>query len=168
VSTLEDDASAAYRSAHQLVLKLAQDGGAEIRQRPAWPGSYSVVRYAEPLAGLKAAVVASKATGRVTGDYITRAREDGFSWLEIGRALGIDGEPYDVAVSAFERAAGEGSPGWGPSFSFTCGSCAQMVTDHGPYTASPLDCEEGHAEDCTRMAEAMRAYRDQWEDGGGG
>jgi len=158
----------AYHAASQAALRIAQASGAEIRERPLWPGSYSTVRYAEPLAGIRAAVTARDAAARVVGDYVQRAREDGADWLDIGRALGLeneDREPYDVAVAAYERTAGEGSLSRGPAFGFTCGTCGQHVRDNGPYTASPLDCEEGHAGDCSRMAGAVRAYRAQWEGG---
>ncbi len=169
MSKLEEAAATACREVRQTVLTLAAANGAEIRERPAWPGSLSVIRYAEPLAGIRAGIVVSNAALREIRDYLARAREDGISWLEIGRALDLETgvrEPYDVAVAAYERAAGPGTRHQPATFRFTCGSCAQMVTDRGPYEGNPLNTEEGHAEDCTRMAAAVRAYRDQWEDGG--
>ena len=170
MSNLEEAAATACREVRQSVIRLAAANGAEIREKPLWPGAHSVVRYAEPLAGIRAGIVVSSAAQRAVRDYLARAREDGVPWLEIGRALGLETgvrEPYDVAVAAFERAAGESIRGLRPSFGFTCGSCGQHISDLGPYEAAPDNTEEGHAEDCTQMAEAVRAYRAQWEDDGG-
>ena len=140
--------------------------------------AYRVIRQAVqkdagagPLHGIISAVVHRSACDRVIGDWITRAREDGCDWLQIGRALGMEDDgrqPYDVAAAAYERSCGTDGLGDPLPFWFPCGSCGRMVTDRGPYTANPLDCEEGHAEDCARMAEALRAYRAQWEEEGDG
>jgi hypothetical protein len=169
--TMTDDAariaSDTYWSMRQSVLKIAQAHGAEVRGKPAFPGAHSAIRYAEPLAGIRAAVTVRDSAERVISDYVTRAREDGDGWLEIGQALGLeDGErqPYDVAVAAYEQAAGRDGFGAPLPYWFGCGTCGKHVTDHGPYTAHPLDCEEGHAENGTRRAEAVRAHRAQWGD----
>jgi hypothetical protein len=164
MSNLEEAAATACREVRQTVIRLAAANGAEIREKPLWPGAHSVVRYAEPLAGIRAGVVVSNAASREVRDYITRAREDGAGWLEIGRAFGLEAE--DIAVAAYERAAGEGSLGRPGAYGFTCGACEQAVRDDGPYAGHPLDCEEGHADDCARMTEAVRAWqRAQWGDG---
>jgi hypothetical protein len=39
-----------------------------------------------------------------------------------------------------------------------------MITDRGPYEANPRDVEQGHADGCARLAEAVRAYEAQWDD----
>jgi hypothetical protein len=121
----------------------------------------------DPLPGLRAAVLVRDCAERVITETITRARETGESWTEVGRALGLDDgerEPYDIMTAAYERGAGRSTPRWQATFSFTCGTCGQRVRDNGPYSASPLDCEEGHAEDCARFAEAVRAYRAEWDE----
>jgi hypothetical protein len=141
--TTADDA---YRTIRQAVLKDAGAG---------------------PLHGILSAVTHRAAADRVTGDWITRAREDGNDWLQIGRALGMEGPgnpPYDVAAAAYERSCGTDGLGDPLPFWFPCGSCGRMVTDRGPYVASPLDCEEGHADGCARFSEAVRAYRAQWDE----
>lgn len=162
--TAADDA---YWTIRQAVLKTARDTGTEIREKPSPALTSMTVYYAEPLAGIRAARMYEHAAARLAADYVSCARADGIPWLEIGRALGLEnGErgPYDVMVAAYERAAGEGRSGYAPSFYFTCGSCGQHVTDRGPYEAAPYNCEEGHAGDCARFAEAVRAYRAQWDE----
>lgn len=137
----------AYRTIRQAVLKTTREAGAE------------------PLAGVRAARVYEHAAARLAAGYVSRARADGTGWLEIGRALGLNAEGgYDVAVAAYERSRGADGFGVRLPFWFTCSSCGQQVTDRGPYIASPMDQEEGHAGDCARFAEAVRAYRAQWDE----
>ena len=104
-------ASDAYWQAQASVLRIAKASGAEIRERPSWPGSVSTTRYAEPLAGLRAAQTVQHAAGRVADDYMKDARAEGIGWREIGEALGLanDGERtgYDLAVAAYEHVTGE-------------------------------------------------------------
>ncbi len=171
--TASDDAATraagdAYWSARASVLKIAQARGAEVRERKIWPDSDLTTRYAEPLAGIRAAVTARDAATRVVGDYIKHAREDGEPWLEIGKALGLegagDGGPYDLAVAAFDFAAGQPDLWHRSTFSWTCPACGKFIRDYGPGEANPEDNEEGHAEGCARMTEAIRAYRSQWDE----
>jgi len=139
VTTADD----AYRVIRQAVLKDA-------------PGA---------LAGIRAARTYEHAAARLAREQVTRARTDGGSWLDIGRALGLEGDSdYDVMVAAYEQAAGPYSVMSPAYVYFRCGSCGERVTDRGPYEAAPYNCEEGHADSCARFAEAVRAYRAQWED----
>jgi hypothetical protein len=158
--TTADDA---YWTIRQRVLDEARKSGTEIREKPSAALSSMTVYYPEPLAGIRAARTYEHAAARLAADYVSCARADGISWLEIGKASGLSGESdCDVMTAAYERAAGTSSLSWQATFTFTCGSCGKRVTDRGPYVASPLDQEEGHADSCTRLAEAVRAYRAQW------
>lgn len=162
--TAADDA---YWTIRQAVLKNARDAGTEIREKPSPALSSMTVYYAEPLAGIRMARTYEHAAARLAADYVTCARADGASWLEIGRALGLAGDSgYDVMTAAYEQSCGSDGLGAPLPYWFTCGSCGEHVTDRGPYVASPLDQEEGHAEGCARFAEAVRGYRAQWEEDG--
>lgn len=156
----------AYGTVRAEVLKHARASGAQIRERPAWPGSSISIRYAEPLAGIGAAVAMQNAAVRVAADYVKHAREDGTGWLDIGKALGLDDgdrAPYEIAAAAFEWQAGDYDLRQ-PAVYWKCRACGQGITDRGPYDANPADCEEGHAEGCTRLAAEVEAYDAQWKD----
>jgi hypothetical protein len=95
------------------------------------------------------------------------ARGDGEPWERIGaRIYGPESGmgQADLATEAFHYVAAD--PGDGPSSAFTCGTCLGLVHDRGPEAGSPLDAERGHAPDCARFGELVRAYNAQWEDGG--
>src|SRR5581483_2093179 len=141
--TTADDA---YRTIRQAALKDA-------------PGALDAIRSARAY---------EHAAARLTREQVTRARSDGASWLDIGRALGLDGDSdYDVMVAAYDQSAGRDGIGTPRPFHFPCGTCGQRIRDNGPWSANPLDEEEGHADSCTRFAEAVRAYRAQWGDENG-
>jgi len=169
-------ASDAYFAAQSSVRRLAEAEGAEIRERPVWPGAFSTTRYAEPLAGIRAAQTVQRTAERVADDYVRHARVEGIGWREIGEALGLgeDGQRtgYDLAVAAYEHVVGEPDLLRDPSFYYTCPACEQGISDRGPYESHPEDNERGHAEGCTRLAAdvaAWQAQRDaeeaEWEAG---
>ena len=120
-------ASDAYLAAQSSVLRLAQANGAETRERPVWPGAFSTTRYAEPLAGIRAAQTVQRTAERVADDYVRHARVEGIGWREIGEALGLaeDGERtgYALAVAAYEQVTGEPDVLRDPSFYYTCPAC---------------------------------------------
>ncbi len=108
----------------------------------------------DPLAGITMARdLEFAARGAVRG-YARQAREAGYSWNEIGMALGYrtDTEGIWPADQAYRALTPEGRP-----FSFTCGACGQMIVDFGPGGGHPAEQERGHAEDCPRLAQALRA-----------
>jgi hypothetical protein len=169
-----DAASGAYWHMKADVIKMAEAGGAEIRERPMFPGSFSIERYAEPLAGIRAAVTLVSTAERIKHENTQRAREAGIIWQQIGEALGLaDGDDaksgYDLGVAAFEHMTGEPDIWHQPNFYFRCPSCGAYITDRGPYESHPEDNEHRHAEGCSRMAAmvaAWQAERDSWERGG--
>jgi hypothetical protein len=122
----------------------------------------------EPLAAITAAVALSREATMAVRDHARTAREDGCTWDEIGEAMGYDtGARYpepDRAGAAFALLASD--LGHGPAFTWTCASCLGVILDCGPGTGSPAEAEHGHADSCTRLAEAVKAYDAQWEDGG--
>ena len=155
--------------------QIAQAGGAEIRERPLFPGAIPVSRYAEPLAGIKAAEILADTAARIRREYTERARAEGITWRQIGEALGLDQgadgkSGYDLGVAAFEHFEGEPDLWYQSNFHYHCASCGEWITDRGPHNSHPEDNESGHAEDCARLAAELAAWqaeRGAWERGEG-
>ena len=91
--------------------------------------------------------------------YAEQARGAGRSWDDVAEALGIeateDGEPRDEQAYLLlieGRPLPADEPSWfhRPTARWTCTSCGQRITDHGPFESHPDDVEHGHAEICTR------------------
>jgi hypothetical protein len=159
-----DAASNAYWRMCQAVVEIAEAAGADVHERPMFPGAISVGRYAEPLAGIRAAQVLADTAVRIRREYAERARTEGIAWQQIGQALGLDQGPdgksgYGLGVAAFEHF--EGPPDlWNQSsFCYPCASCGEWITDRGPYENHPPDNESGHARDCARLAAELAAWQ---------
>lgn len=127
----------------------------------------------DPLAGVRAAVLARNVAAGQMLDYAEAARGAGRTWDDIAHALGIDPERHDGPVGelAFgllveDRALPRHEPDlWHePTARWTCTTCSQRVTDRGPYSAHPDDVESGHAPDCARHTADLAAYRAGWDD----
>jgi hypothetical protein len=173
----EDARREAERRLRDTALRYVTTTGGTVADRPISPAhDYGTTREAEPLAGIRAARMLEHATARLSHDYLRYARQDGVGWSDIGAALGMKNDPvtgHSAAEQAYEHAAGEPVAQFDPhSFYYSCGSCAQGVTDRGPYNSHPHDRETGHAETCARMTaevNAWQAERDaedaQWEAG---
>jgi hypothetical protein len=151
------------RTLESAVRAYAEATGAEIRERDAWPGSLIKVRYAEPAAGIRAALIARDTASRVIRDYGRHAREDGLSWEDIGQALALSqGEHvpdgFEMDIAAYTAMTGAGDSWYEPYFAWTCPSCAITVSDRGPYDPHPAGSEQGHAEDCQRLAADVATY----------
>jgi hypothetical protein len=164
---MTDITSSARGLIRGAVFTLVRESGGQITQRPVVTGEPGwTANEAEPLAGITAAKHLEWGAAKAIRDHARRAREDGLTWARIGEAMGFAGDPQpgmtSVAEHAFQRLAS--ARGRSSSFGFTCGTCLKTVIDYGPECGHPEDCERGHAEGCTRMAEAVRAYRAQWDD----
>jgi hypothetical protein len=172
---ISDAASNAYWRMWQAAIEIAEAGGAEVRERPMFPGAISVSRYAEPLAGIRAAQVLADSAARIRREYTQHARAEGTGWQQVGQALGLgqgaDGTSgYDLAVAAFEHFEGEPDLWHQSNFCYHCGSCGEWITDRGPYNSHPEDNESGHAGNCARFAAELAAWqteRDACERGEG-
>jgi hypothetical protein len=160
-------AAGSLRVAIQLAAREAF--GAGMVERPI-PGLSTVHRDVEPLAGVRAAMLAREVAVRCVREYALAARADGRSWDEIAGALGV--EQGEGAVVRGERAylhliedrplyADDPELSWAQRAAahWRCGSCNQYVTDQGPFEASPEANEQGHAPGCARHAAEMAAYR---------
>jgi hypothetical protein len=159
--------SAARRAASRAAIDLARANGAQVINRPAFPGAQSTIQDVEPLAGLRATRQVELAARFNARGYVRDAREAGHIWQQIGEALDLtpNGEA-DLAGSTIAEAAysyAAGSPDtetawrYSRSFSWRCASCEGLISDNGPFSG-PADNEPGHADDCTRLAAAVAAW----------
>ena len=122
-----------------------------------------------PLDGIRAALFVRDVAARHVRTYAEQARADGVGWAQIGTALGLADKAERTGTPVGEAAWSyviEGlRPGQVPddpwrqhSARWTCGSCGQRVTDRGPFSPHPDDCEQGHARDCARYRAALAAF----------
>jgi len=154
------------------MLDLASAVGAQATTRPAFRGSHATVPDVEPLAGLAASRRLELAAREHGADYVRAAREAGHSWQDIGNALGLvpDGDAQQagetVAETAFTYAAGhpdtETACRYGRSVNWTCGSCDELISDHG-LSNGPAEDERGHAGTCPRLAATVAAWDAEWD-----
>lgn len=134
-------------------------------------------RLDDPLAGVRAALLARTVAEGQMYAHARDARAAGRSWDEIGAALDLPALEFTSrAETAFgwlvEGREPDPEPEALPSFRtpsayWRCGTCDQQVTDHGPSESShPDDIESGHSTGCTRHAADIAAgqQRTGWED----
>jgi len=111
-----------------------------------------------PLAVLGALTSLRGAALQMERDAARLARQNRRSWDEIAQAMGLaPGPARHPAAEAFSRLASDlGDDRL--SFGWPCRECGKVVLDYGPGAGHPADAERGHAEGCTRLAAAVRAY----------
>jgi hypothetical protein len=132
------------------------------------PESDARIRMPEPLMAALAARHLRWAAARAEHQYIRYAREDGATWQEIGEAL--CGTPSSdtgmtAAEAIFRYLTTDGSRyGDDPVFRWTCRTCRQWISDHGPETGHPADAERGHADGCERLTTIVAEYESRWAD----
>jgi hypothetical protein len=163
----EKAVSTARRAARRAAIELARDEGAPVIRRPAFRGAQSTIQDVEPLAGMRAARQVELGARFSSRSYIRDAREAGYTWQEIGAALDlVPGGEADlagdtIAEAAYSYAAGspdtETARRHGRWFSWTCGSCEGLISDHGQCNG-PADDERGHADGCARLAATVTAW----------
>ena len=161
-----DDMDTAYDQVRAAARRIALGDGAQIVRRPIIPGAQATVRDLEPLAGARAARKVELGARAAAVGYIRDAREAGHSWDQIGHALGLtpggDAGQQDAtaADAAYTYAAGrpETEAPWQPrSFTWTCRSCDQAISDRGLITG-PAEDELGHGDGCPRLAAAITEW----------
>ena len=146
----------------RAVLGIVRETGGQVVHRPVFrdrPDLNLRITGAEPMAGLRATTALKMATRRLLLDYVRYAREGGYSWRDIGVGLGYSDDSesgVSAAEAAYETAAGTTSA-W-RSFAWTCQHCHATIIDRGPEAGHPADCEDGHANSCTRLAAAVTAW----------
>jgi hypothetical protein len=160
----------ARRAVDAAIMRMARAAGAEICERPVWPGAASTLAYAEPGAGMHYARMVADAAHHAEHSYIGHAREHGMTWQQIGQALNLGGRAQQrgapLAEVAFEHATGAEHvrPFETLVFTWRCQSCGQYISDHGPYNTHPDDNERGHADGCERHTAAIAAHEAEWAD----
>jgi hypothetical protein len=102
-----------------------------------------------------------------TQRYIKTARADGMGWHELGALLGVGPDAIEdgvsVAEAAFSFAAGRPASSWEELMVWwTCPACGETISDRGPGFEYPGDAEQGHAEDCKRLAAAITEHDALW------
>jgi hypothetical protein len=113
----------------------------------------------EPLSRLVAARELEYASRALQPGYIREARATGRSWYEIGMALdllwqavvnkeSVADEAYDYTLRLHNTGAA------GEPYTWTCNSCRETITDHGPWSLDPAKQEEGHATNCPNWTNA--------------
>ena len=168
------DLLAASVAARRAAIDLARREGTPVTALPAFPGSQILASDLRPLDGVRAARRIELGAHYEAREYIRQAREDGASWYEIGRAIGLSPGTgasqtgTTVAEAAYTYAAGKPDTAparrSGRSFGWVCWTCRQVIDDRGVQTG-PADDEHGHAGSCRRLAETMAAREKQWEAG---
>jgi hypothetical protein len=161
-------ASLTPRWAQRVVLEIAQASGGRLVTRPVFPDRPDLdmkITSAEPMLGLQIAAGLERTAKALAADYIRHAREDGYTWHEIGVRLGLSSveESGDAtAEAAYEYATVE--PVFGRrSISWVCPACKGTVIDRGPDSGHPADCENGHRTGCPRLDAAIVEWQASWE-----
>ena len=168
----------AAEQVRRLVRQVAADVfGGRVVEKPI-PGFTVItdIGLDDPLAGVRAALLLRGVAAGQLNEHARDARAAGRSWDEIGAALDLPDYEFDSrAEVAFvwlvegrepEPETGAIPASRTPSSWWRCGSCAQQVTDHGPFESHPDDNEIGHAPDCARHLADVAAWRARigWED----
>jgi hypothetical protein len=149
------------------------DGPDAIQPPPADADSWHRNAEPEPRAAIRVALDLHAAARTVLTDHIGRARGVGHCWTDLAPVLGVEKSATELdltaAEAAFNVAATGQTTGWVsddrrwsrgfvPTLRWTCESCRQRVTDHGPVDSYPGEMERGHAADCARHAAALTAW----------
>lgn len=160
------NADAARRETRAVVHRLVLGSGGKVAPVPIRGMPDITTMEPEPLAGIAAARAVELNARRLARDCIRTAREAGHGWARIGEALGLTLASGAPATAAFDYAAGLPlSDVYNRTMLWVCPACGGTVSDRGPDAgANPADAEPGHADGCTRLAEAVTAYEAQWED----
>jgi hypothetical protein len=168
----ENAISKARQAARNAAFTLARDAGAQTITRPMFRDSDLTTTDLEPITGMRAARDLELGARHAALGYIRQAREAGRTWHDIGLALGLvpGGDAQQagdtIAEAAYTYAAGH--PGTqtarqhGRSYTWTCRSCDQAISDRG-LISGPADDEHGHARNCPRLAAAIARWDAQWE-----
>ena len=78
------------RAVDAAILRMARAAGAPVHQRPIFPSSTLTTPDAGPLPGIRFTLMLQDAARHKIHDYLKRARQDGSSWQQIGKALRLE------------------------------------------------------------------------------
>lgn len=159
-----------YKVKDAILRQLRDEHGEDaLTQRPI-KGTSTGLTHTEPtsyLTGMKTALQTARAAENLARDWARDARGNGKGWGDIADRVGqmIPHVYDDAPIDAFLWVAPRPSmPHDAVSVGWRCESCAQWVTDHGPYNRHPADNETGHALDCARHNTEIAAYMATWDD----
>jgi rubrerythrin len=143
-------------------------------QRVTGPVPGTLVRFAprpmvQTLPALQTAGVAHNHMTSMISELACRARAEGATWQDVAERLTITGTAEKSAGQAAfdqlvrsaavpDRATPASWGLYGPTLTWTCLSCNQLIEDGGPAAGHPDEQESGHDEDCARHTNAVRAY----------
>lgn len=160
------------REARQIIRSaigvLCRQAGAQFTARPVIRSEPKgpTAPEPEPLAAITAARHLEWAARRAVSDHARTAREDARTWAQIGKAMGCRPSLRGPSEAECAFAAVASDIGRTVAFSWTCPACLGVITDYGPGAGHPADAEHGHADECGRFTETVRAYEASWGDGG--
>lgn len=151
----------------KLIRRCAKEGlwTKEILEQPAG-SDIGVWALDRPLLGLRAAHLIREAAIEQVTLHALQARGAGWSWDEIGAAMGLPtggGDPredtaYEWIVEGRDPdRSSRGKVGF-PQTRWRCGCCEREIEDAGPFGSSPVCHEYGHADDCARWDETVREW----------
>jgi hypothetical protein len=123
---------------------------------------------AEPLAAIRATLAIRNAAATLLHEHIGRARGAGHTWADLAVVLDVEKAADEARLLVGEAAFNWVTTGhiddprqrWRdyPTLRWTCATCGQRITDHGPVDPHPGDMERGHASDCERHRAALSAW----------
>lgn len=160
----------ARRAISSTILRMAAAAGAEVRERPPYPGAAWTVPQPAPADGIRFASFLRDAAIAAVRDHIREARREGMTWVQLGEVLGLREAAEErgawIADLAFDYAvdAAHARPFEVLSFGWRCLACGGLVSDRGPGNGSPEDNEPGHADGCERMARLVAEHDARWGD----
>jgi hypothetical protein len=147
----------AYEWARRAVLEIARKTCRRATPQSAFgtePDLHIAASDMDAVARIQAAAGLGLAARQLAIGYSRRARGVGFSWREIGAALGsecLTRPAASAADSAFDYVADTAELGR-LVFTWVCRACRRTITDHGP--SHQADREDGHADTCPRLVTA--------------
>lgn len=159
------------RAISAAILRMAAAAGAEVRDRPPYPGAAWTVLQPAPADGIRFASFLRDAATAAVRDHIREGRREGMTWAQLGEVLGLREAAEErgawIADLAFDYAvdAAHARPFGVVSFPWRCPACDGLVSDRGPSNGSAHDNEPGHVEGCTRFAALVAEYSAQRGDG---
>lgn len=158
----------------RVILRAAVDlTGTEIVQvRIEGMQTITTETLADPLAGVRAALITRDLAIAEIRKYAEQDRGAGRTWDEVGEALAIpamaDGERRDeqaylLVVEGRLPNTDQDTGRWRRRAHWTCTSCQRWITDCGSFESHPDDVEQGHDATCARRATALAAFADGFE-----
>lgn len=115
------------------------------RDEPVWPGASSTLSQPLPAVAVSVAVMLRSSAEAMVDRHVKRARGDGIGWQDLAILMFITADTArEAALAAFEQVAGDDG-----EFTWTCGTCHELITDYGP-AEHAADAETGHASNCGR------------------